>query len=138
MSPHDTALEQNEYRLVLVKSGSRRIWTERNCDGLRLPRIVIDRWARQAEKLQQGVEANWHIRTIVLDILSGRNGGVPCVVVEIISSPPYDGLAATSVDEISEVELTIEERDGVKATLTGSGGARGPFAQLGWIQEAKE
>jgi hypothetical protein len=138
MPPLESAVERDEYRLVLVRSDSRKIWAEPNGDGLRLPRIVINRWARQAEKLQQGVEANWHIRTIVLDFLTGRNGGVPGAVVEMISSPPYDGLVTASIDEIPEEELTFEEREGVKATLTDGGSARGPFARVGWIQDAKE
>jgi hypothetical protein len=93
---------------------------------------------RQAEQLQRAVEATWHIRSIVVDVLPGVNGGVPWAVVEIISSPPPDGLTAASVDEISEAELTIEEREVVDAILTGRVGVRGPFARVGWIREAKE
>jgi hypothetical protein len=138
MPPHAMTLEQEEYRLVLVRSGSHTIWTERRGQDLCLPRIAIRRWMRQAEQSQLAVEATWRIRTIVVDILPGMNGGIPWAVVEIISSPPHDGLAAANVDEISEEELTIEEREVIDAILTGSVGVQGPFARVGWIREAKE
>ena len=134
----ESAVERNEYKLVLVKSDSQAIWIEHRNHGLRLPRIAIPRWARRAEQLQKAVEATWHISTIVLDIIACEVGNVPCAVVEMTSSRRHDCLVATSLDEISEEELTIEELEVVKAILACSADVRGPFARLGWIQEAKD
>jgi hypothetical protein len=138
MFPHDTALEQNEYRLVLVKSESYAIWAERRGHDLCLPRIGIPRWTRLAEQLQEGVEAAWHVRTIVLDFLPGKNGQAPCAVMEILSSESPRSLATAKIDEIAEEELASEERDIVKAILAGETGLRGPFSRVGWIKEAVE
>jgi hypothetical protein len=138
MLPHGTALEVNEYRLVLVKSGSNAIWAERRGHDFCLPRIVIPRWTRPAEQLQEGVKAAWHLRTIVLDVLPGKNGFIPCAVVEILSSEPQDGLAKGRLDEIIDEEITGEEREVVKAILAGDTGLRGPFSRLGWIQESMQ
>jgi hypothetical protein len=138
MSPHDTALEQNEYKLVLVKSGLHAIWAERRGHDLCLPRISIPRWTRPAEQLQEGTKAAWHLRTIVLDFLPVRKDSLPLVVAEIISSELPYGLTAASIGELSDAELDVEERSVVKDILAGNQGARGPLSRLGWIQEAKE
>lgn len=138
MSPHDTALEQNEYKLVLVKSGSNAIWAERRGDNLCLPRIAVPRWTRPAEKLQEGVETAWHLRTIVLDFLPGKNGHVPCAVMEVLSSEPQGSMVTANIDEITEEEMTSDEREVVKAILAGNVGMRGPFSRVGWIREAIE
>ncbi len=138
MSPHDTALEQNDYRLVLVKSGSHAIWAQRRGPDLCLPRIAIPRWARPAEELQQAIESWWSIRSIILDILPGKKESAPCALVEVMSSESPNSLAAINRDELAEDEMTSEERDAVEAILTGESGAIGPFSRLGWIAEAVE
>jgi hypothetical protein len=93
---------------------------------------------RLAEQLQLAIEAGWHLRAIVLDILAGGMGSTPCAVVEILSPEPYDGLAIASIDDGFEEEMTSEELEAVKAILPGAGNARGPFSRLGWIDEALE
>jgi hypothetical protein len=138
MSPHDTALEQNEYRLVLVKSGSHSIWAENNSQALRLPRVVIPRWTRPAEQLQQAIESFWSIRSIILDILPGKNGSAPCAVVEVLSSESPSSLATANIDEIAEDEMTGDERELVETILAGGRGHNGPFSCLGWIKDAMD
>ena len=138
MLAHNTTLEQNEYRLVLVRFGSQAIWADPTDGALSLPRITIPRWARPTEQLQLAIEADRDLRTIVLDFLPSKMDFAPCAVVEIMSSETHDSLASASIDEIAAEEMTSEEREAIKAILDGNGSARGPFSRIGWIQEAME
>ncbi len=136
MPNHDTTLKQIEYRLVLLRAGSRTIWALHENGAFRLPRVAIAHWARPAEQLQQAVEAGWHIRAVVLDLLPSESGSTPCAVVEILSPEPYDGLAIASIDKDLEEEMTSEELEAVEAILGGDTIPRGPFSRVGWIEEA--
>jgi len=136
MTAHNAILEQNEYRLVLVKAGSQAIWVDRTDGALRLPRVTISRWTRPAEELQLAIELGWRLRTIVLEFLPSKMGSVPCAVMEIMSSGTRDSLTAASIDEFTEEEMISEERERVTAILAGNGSTRGPFSRIGWIQEA--
>ncbi len=138
MPNHDTTLEQIEYRLVLLRAGSRTIWALHENGAFRLPRIAIAHWARPAEQIQQAVEAGWHIRAVVLDLLPSESGSTPCAVVEILSPEPYDGLFTASIHPDLEMELAREERGEVETILAGETTLRGPFSCLGWIDEALE
>ena len=136
MLAHNAVLEQNEYRLVLVRFGSQAIWVKRADGALRLPRVTIPRWTRPAEQLQLVIEAGWHLRTIILDVLPSKIDSAPCAVVEIMSSEAPNGLAAAKIDEIAAEEMTGEEREAIKAILAGNMSTRAPFSRIGWIQEA--
>jgi len=138
MPPHDAALEQNEYRLVLVNSGSRAVWTQRGGDDFRLPRIGVPRWTRQAEQLQKSSKEVWGLHAIVLDVLPGGNDVGACAIMEILDAEFPQGLTAVSIHEISELEMTLTERKTVDAMLAGDPGTRGPFSRVGWIREAKD
>jgi hypothetical protein len=137
MFPHGTAREQNEYRIVLVRSGSHAIWTKHESDRLRLPRVAIPRWTRMARQLQQAIESVWGIRVVILDILPHGEGSAPCAIAEILSSESVDGLAAVGMDEIAREEMTSKELEVLKAVLSGRVG-RGPFSRVGWINEATD
>jgi hypothetical protein len=138
MSPHDTALERNEYRVVLVKSGSRAVWIESGSNVPRLPRLAVPRWARPAEKLQNAIADAWNTRAIILEFLPIRADADPCAVVEILSSERPDSLAATDIEELPRAELNVEERDVIRDVLAEKPNSRGPFARVGWIEEARE
>ena len=137
MPPYDNTLEQDEYRLVLLRAGSHAIWARRDNRALHLPSVAIPRWTRPAEQLQQAVEGGWHVRAIVLDFLRSESGSNTCVVVEILSPEPPGGLAASSIDDVLEEEMTRGEREVVKAILAGTTSS-GPFSRLGWIGDAFE
>jgi hypothetical protein len=130
MPPLDTALDQNEYRVVLVKSGSHAIWAENKGEMWRLPRIAIPRWTRPVEKLQQAIEKAWRLCCVVVDFLPGNDCSAPCVVAEILPSHFPHGLTATGIDEISRDEMTSEEREVVEEILIGETGTRGPFSRV--------
>lgn len=138
MPTYDTALEQNEYRLVLVKAGSHAIWAERNGNALRLPRVAIPRCLRQAEQLQQTVKQVWRLRNIVLDFLPGSKCSPACAVVEIVSPESPPGLIPACIDEIPTEEMNCQERVVVEGIVTGAVDGRGPFSRIGWIEEAME
>jgi hypothetical protein len=138
MPSHDNALEDNEYRLALVKSGSHAMWAANNGGVLRLPRVAIPRWTRPAEQLQQTIESSWSIRSIILDILPGNKDSAPCAVVEVLSSESPSGLATVNIDEIADDEMACEEREVVEAILAGDRGPNGPFSCVGWIKDAME
>ncbi|HEY2470920.1 MAG TPA: hypothetical protein VGI45_24210 [Terracidiphilus sp.] len=135
---HDTTLEQDTYRVVLVRSGSCMLWTSREKGAFPLPRVAIPRWRRPAEQLQQAIEAGWHLRAIVLDVLSKGSDSTPCAVVEILSPEPQGNLIPVSIDDVLEEEMTSEEREVIKVIISGDVRSRGPFSRLGWVDEALE
>ena len=134
----DTALVQNEYRLVLIKSGSHAMWAENKGDMLRLPRVAIPRWTRPAEQLQKAIESSWGIRSIILNILPGEMGSTSCAIVEVLSSESQTSVATADLDEIAEEEMTSVERAIVKDILACERGPHEPFSRLGWITEAMD
>ena len=134
----ETALVENEYRLVLIESRSHAVLAENTGEVLRLPRITIPRWTRPAEELQQAIESSWGIRSIILNILPGEMGSTSCAVVEVLSSESQTSLAIADLDEIAEEEMTSEERAMVKVILAGDTCPHGPFSRLGWIRDAME
>jgi hypothetical protein len=138
MSTSDTALEQNEYRLVLVKAGSRAIRTKRDGNTPRLPRISIPRWARQVEELQRAIEGTWHSSAIILDVLAGEEDECPCAVAQNLSQESPNGLIAVDMDELSEGELHGQERAMIEAIVTGDTRVCGPLAHMHWVEEAME
>lgn len=138
MSPHDTALEQNEYRIVLAQSRSNAIWAKRNDNTPSLPRISIPRWTRQVEELQRAVEETWHLNAIVLDVLTGGDDVCPCAVVQILSQELPDGLVAVSMDELREGEFQGRDRAMIEAIVAGDTRISGPLSCLDWVEEAME
>jgi phosphotransferase family enzyme len=138
MWQRETTLEQNEYRLVLLTSGSHKTWVERSGCNLRLPRIAIPRWSRPAMVIQGAIEGRWGHSAIVLDVFSGSEDSSRCAVVEVISPQPQNGMTAVGLDELPKEELADDEKQVVEAILIGKSGTRGPFSRLGWIGEAIE
>jgi hypothetical protein len=138
MPLHDNALENNEYRLALVGSGSHALWAENVGEMLRLPRVTIPRWTRPAEQLQQAIETSWSIRSIILDILPGKKDSAPYAVAEVLSSESPSGLATVNINDIAEDEMASEEREVVEAILAGDRGPNAPFSCVGWIKDAME
>jgi hypothetical protein len=133
----ETTPQQNEYRLVLLSSGSHTTWGERMGSDLRLPRIVVPRWTRPALEIQRAIERRWGHHAIVLDVLSDAGDSNRCAVVEVPSTDRHNGLEAVGVDALAEGELAPYERQVVEAILTGKSGDRGPFSRLGWTDEAQ-
>jgi hypothetical protein len=138
MPPSDPQFEQDEYRIILLRSGSSAIWAERNQGTVYLPRVAVLKRRRLSQQLQEIIESAWNIHVIVLDCLPPHLGAPPCVVVEVVSSESPLHLTATSMDEISEEDLCMDEREAIRATLTADGSTCGPFSSLGWIKEAIE
>jgi len=138
MPPDNIPLEQIEYRLFLVRSGSHAISVAREDGAMRLPRITILRWTRPAERLQQVIESAWRLHVIILDVIFQQDGLGPSAVVEILSPESLDGWAEVGLNEIAEVEMTRGEREIVKSILAGDKSAHCPFSRLGWIEEAME
>jgi hypothetical protein len=136
MPAHDTRLEKDEYRLILLRSGHHTIWAQARDGRPHLPRIAIPRWQRPAEQLQQAVETRLHLPAVVLDILPGANDLSPCAIVEIRSSGTADGLVAAVIDEVLEKEMTDHELEIVQTILSGDKRPRRPFCRLGWMDEA--
>jgi len=137
MPSHDPLLEE-EYRLIFVRSGSRAVWTDRDANGPRLPRVAVQKGSRHAAQLQGVIEAAWSLRVILLDFLPCRQDSTPCAVAEIMTSEPHIHLSAIAMDEIPEEELNHEEREAVGAILAGDERGLGPFSRMGWIGEAIE
>ena len=108
MPPDNIPLEQIEYRLFLVRSGSHAISVAREDGAMRLPRITILRWTRPAEQLQQVIDPLADLHVIILDVIFQQDGLGPSAVVEILSPESLDGWAEVGLNEIAEVEMTRE------------------------------
>jgi len=137
MSLHDSPLEYDEYRLVLVRLNSRGTWAEFRGVAVGLPRVAIQPWARAAEQAQRAIQDTWRISAILLDILPGGENRAPCAVAEIPSNQSPQGLISIGIDELPETEIAAPERVVIEEILAGNPGSRGPFSRAGWIEEAK-
>jgi hypothetical protein len=138
MPPQDAPIERDEYRLILVRSGSNAIWTERDENPMRLPRVVVLKRGRPAEQLQDVVKAAWNMRVIILDFLHVRESFQPCAVAEIVSPESHLRLTATQVDDMPTEEINLEEREMLRASFDDGAHVHGPFSRVGWIKEAIE
>lgn len=137
MLTKESRSETDKYQIILVRSGSRKVWVESTHGVLSLPRIELPKWRRSAEQLQKAIEASWGLRAIILDFL-GTQSSTRIAVVQIESSAPNLGLDAINLDEVAEDTLTKENRIAVEAILSGHTHGRGPFSRVGWISDATE
>jgi hypothetical protein len=131
--------ERDQYRVALVLPWSKMVLAERHGKALRLPRIYVPQWTRNAEQLTNVLLRNWNVRSIVIDFLPGTSEIPRCAVIEVHTRNwefAVDGFLAVSIDDLDEREMTTDERVTVHSILAGDSQDRGPFSRLGWIDEA--
>ncbi len=128
-----------DYRVAFVLPQSRQLLAVRNNGGIELPHISIPKYSRDALQITTLIEEQWGVKSIVLDVTI--DAAVPgfCAIVEI-RTPEWQfaqyGFIAVDPDEISADSLGLAERQTITATLLGGHAERGPFSQMGWLDEA--
>jgi hypothetical protein len=134
-------VEQADYRLAFILPKSRQLLGIEASRAAELPRISIPMCERPARELTHAIEAKWHIRTIVVDILTGTSVLVPCAIIEV-RHPSWQfsvhGFSAVNLATVSGASLSEDERHTLASLLSGEDTHRGPFSRLGWIEEAQE
>ncbi len=140
MSVKGQNAKQEEFRVALVLPWLRMVLVEKHGESNRLPRISIPKQFRVAEQLSGVLQANWAVRSIVLDLLPHSRELPSCAVIEargLESSVLPEDVMAVSVEDVTEQDLTESERSMVRSILAGDRRDRGPFSRVGWIEEAQ-
>lgn len=136
MNSASNSVDTIEYRLALIDTSSEMIMcTDQSTDHC-LPRVVVPKWSRHTEEINDEIYRKWGLRTIVVSFLPPVSRKPTCAVAEVITSrtdAPYR-LVSRSPDSISE--LTMDEWERLNSMIVGSAASRGPFARLGWFREA--
>jgi hypothetical protein len=133
------AVEQDEYRVVLLLPSSRYILTPSDKRSRQLPVALIPRWERPAQQLTQFTKSVWKLDTILIDILMDAPFLTPCAVLEVRPKTGHSvqgQFCPTPLEAIDEASLGNEERRTIEAILSGESNGRGPFSRTGWITEA--
>ncbi len=130
--------EITEYRIVFLDQASAALMALRGPNGLRLPRVRIPKWSRPAEEIGNAIRQLWHIDALVLMLMNPSEGRPACVVAEARPCSRTTGssdLVPAPVKFLDTV-LSEDEKTAVCGLMAGDT-ALGPFAQLGWIEEAQ-
>lgn len=125
-------LEGIVHRVIVIDPSSRKVLMLESDGRLRLPRVTIAPKARPARQLCRTLQSLWGIRVLVLD--SFGRPSAPCVAAELLESPNTSALRTVNATEISNDDLSDEERFHLSTLL--SDDESGPFARIGWIEEA--
>ena len=127
-------LDEIEYRVVLVDPRSRRILVRKEGHAFQLLRVSILAGTRVARQLRTELQRQWGIGVVILDFLSVSDGSTPCVVAEILTTNNPVHFPAVRVVEISNDELSDQERIHLLRILGDE--ATSPFCRIGWMEEA--
>ena len=126
--------DREEYRVVLVEPGSRRVRVYVEGGALRLPRIEIPRVARVVSELQTALIRVWGVRVFILDFVPTEPGASPCVLGRLLEVRDAVDFLAVDPDQIPDQELSEQERRLVQVMLEDD--PRNPVSRVGWIEEA--
>jgi hypothetical protein len=136
MTVRDAIVETLEYTVVLVDSESRKVLARAELDSYRLPSVLIPQWRRPAEELQKAIRAEWGVQSIVLMVLPAINEASACVVAQILSRGIDSALEPVELRSLPAAALEGPQRHALESLLRGDGGELGPFARIGWIEDA--
>ena len=132
--------QYDRYRLVLVKSSTRRIFAEQSRRAFRLPRISIPRWTRAAEQVQAAIEETWGFKVVVIDFLGDSPGHDSIVIAELRDREGTTSLphahSWVRLSDIPEDEISGFERLTIGRLLDDGATGRGTFSRFRWIEEA--
>src|SRR5260370_21161428 len=105
--------DSTDYRLALIHPQSRQLIAAHIDRTYVLPQISIPLWERPAAQLTHLIEERWHIRTIVLDLVTDDCPDSPCAIIEVRTSlwdPSTEGFTTVDLDKISDESLSLNER----------------------------
>jgi hypothetical protein len=129
-----------DYRLALILPQSRLLIAMQVDGTYVLPKVSIPLWERPAEQLTRLIEERWHLKSIILDLVFDDCPDSPCAIIEVrtpLWSPSTEGFTKVDLDEISAAALEGMERKVLQSILLGEDSGRGPFSQIGWIEDAQ-
>jgi hypothetical protein len=132
--------ESINYRLALILPQSRQLLATKVDETYMLPQVSIPRWERCAEQLTRLIGERWHIKSVVLDIITDDRPDLPLVPIEVRSStwdPSPEGFTRIDTDKISGGVLCSSERKVLQSILAGEDSGRGPFSRIGWIEDVQ-
>jgi hypothetical protein len=128
------------YRLALILPQSRQLIATKVDETYMLPQISIPLWERCAEQLTRLIAERWHIKSVVLDVVTDDCSGSPLALIEVRSStwePSNEGLTKIHLDKISDGVLCSGERKVLQSILAGEDSGRGPFSHIGWFDDVQ-
>jgi thiamine kinase-like enzyme len=132
--------DHTNYRLALILPQSRQLIAAQVDETYVLPQISIPLWERPAQQLTRLIEEQWHIQSVVLDIVSDDYPESPFAIVEVRTSLwdlSTEDLTTVDLDKISDESLRLNERKVLQSILMGGDSGRGPFSRIGWIEEVQ-
>src|SRR5271155_5816335 len=125
------------YRLAFILPQARQLLATKVDETYMLPQVTIPKWERCAEQLTRLIGELWHIKSVVLDIITDDCPELPLVLIEVRSSawePSAEGFTRIDIDEINDRVLCPDERKVLQSILAGEDSGRGPFSRIGWIE----
>jgi hypothetical protein len=134
-------IEYTDYRLAFILPHSRQLLGIPGPGAIVLPAIRIPLWQRSAEQLTRQIEERWKIKSIILDTLPGVGTEFPCAVVEVQTGSwdfESEGFNVVQPESVSDFSLAEIQRRSLKAILSESNPASGPFSRIGWIEDARQ
>lgn len=103
--------------------------------------MSVPKYQRVAEQLTRLIEERWRIKAIVLDVFANPSYPTSCAVIEV-RTPSWqfalDQFELVRPDDVSPSSLCDSERKSIRAILAKDNADRGPFSQLGWVNEARQ
>ena len=126
-------MEPVEYRCVLVQSCSLGVLAYGNAGQYRLPRVYIPRATRPVFEVQRAMNAKWGLDIFVLEIWAPADGPGACAIAELLTPEMASSFREVSVEQLMTSELLEDERN--RLELFFNGRLKGPFSQLGWVDE---
>jgi hypothetical protein len=132
---------QIDYRVAFILPRSRELLGRGTPKGAELPIVNTPMYRRPAEQLTAQIEAQWKIKTIVLDLIPDLEMDMPCAVVEVRT--PYwnfeaNGFQVVDVAGVEDSSMSEYQRTKIKSLLTGCVTNERAFSRIGWIEEAQE
>src|SRR5258708_1758164 len=91
------------YRLALILPQSRLVLATKIDEVYVLPHVSISRRERRAEQLTHLIEERWHIKSVVLDVVTDECPERPLALIEVrslIREP--EGFTRIDIDQISQ------------------------------------
>jgi hypothetical protein len=126
--------ETHEYRVVLVDPASRAVCVPERGDEHCLLRIAVTQETRPVRDLQKALREVWSLSVIILDFLRTVDRTSMCAVAELLHREIPPGFHAVHADQLSEEDLSEQERDSLQSMLEGEASTQ--LAKVGWIDNA--
>jgi hypothetical protein len=124
----------------VIRTSTRRVFTQRLRSKLHLPRLAIPRWTRAAPQIQEAITRFWAFEVILVDFLTLSNGGETLVLAELRDHCGEPDLCEpymwAALDDVADLELADSERQIIRALIQVGSTGRGTLSHIGWMDEA--